>query len=293
MSATAGPERRWPWGLITGVLVGALVVGVVVGTISGFVAGIATTVVGSIPVAPDQPLQTGPPGAPVAVEPLECSTACFDPPKAGDFGTDDAHFDEIGLVSTTAPWGFYGDIAVEEMYEGDLDYTNGFIGAPGSCFFTVTRGPYVPSLGNPDVSSLDLVYFLVTHEDKREMDSGQISARLFADTSAATTYLTDLAGSIEDCAEEERVILGGEPANITPLPALDVPDSVAAVGWVMEQEPGWGWRTYSADLQRGNAVVRIQVITDGAITEQQFRTLVESYAAVDLVEVPTVDTPVR
>ncbi|MBU1459100.1 MAG: hypothetical protein KKC89_06010, partial [Gammaproteobacteria bacterium] len=63
---------------------------------------------------------------------------------------------------------------------------------------------------------------------------------------------------------------------VAPAPALDVPDSVAALGW--SQSNQWG-RTYEVDIQRGNLVVRLVLNSDGAgPTEQQFRQIAEDYA---------------
>ena len=46
------------------------------------------------------------------------------------------------------------------------------------------------------------------------------------------------------------------------------PDDIAAVGWVREGSPGPRWRSYVWDLQRGNLVVQVRVLTDGRILER-------------------------
>jgi hypothetical protein len=66
--------------------------------------------------------------------------------------------------------------------------------------------------------------------------------------------------------------------QVTSQAAIDVPSEVAAVGWVREGSPGPRWRSYVWDLQRGNLVVQVRVLTDGRILEQQVATFAELLA---------------
>jgi hypothetical protein len=66
--------------------------------------------------------------------------------------------------------------------------------------------------------------------------------------------------------------------QITAQAAIDVPSEVAAVGWVREGSPGPRWRSYVWELQRGNLVVQVRVLTDGRIVEEQVVTYAEFIA---------------
>jgi hypothetical protein len=67
--------------------------------------------------------------------------------------------------------------------------------------------------------------------------------------------------------------------QITAQAAIDVPNDVAAVGWVREGSPGPRWRSYVWDLQRGNLVVQVRVLTDGSVLEENVATFTELVAA--------------
>ena len=64
-------------------------------------------------------------------------------------------------------------------------------------------------------------------------------------------------------------------ADVSLAPALDLPETVAAAGWVEESPFG---RYYVWDLQRANIVVRTTVFTDGLITQEQADTFNETLA---------------
>ena len=59
-------------------------------------------------------------------------------------------------------------------------------------------------------------------------------------------------------------------------PAIEVPDSVAAVGWI--QKTQYNERFYVIDVQRGNLVVRTTGYSTGGFSEVEFRDLVEQQA---------------
>lgn len=103
------------------------------------------------------------------------------------------------------------------------------------------------------------------------------TARIFHDSASASAHLQDLDRLLEACPGYDYEDDGGVWSTaVAPAPALDVPDSVAALGW--SQSNQWG-RTYEVDIQRGNLVVRLVLNSDGAgPTEQQFRQIAEDYA---------------
>jgi hypothetical protein len=101
--------------------------------------------------------------------------------------------------------------------------------------------------------------------------------RVFRDSASATEHLGELDGLLDTCTGYDYEAEDGIWSTaVTPAPALDVPDSVCP-GMVAEPRVGG---TSEADIQRGNLVVRLVLITDGdGPTEQQFRQFAEEYAA--------------
>lgn len=271
------PGSRKPWVLpvvITAVVL--FVAGIVFAAytlVSALIAGPA-----GLP-APNQPLATGAPAEPVAVAPLDCDGACFAESSVGEFIVDLDAYREVGLDSTTQPWGAFEPVPAGQLYERDLDSWLTYDGTPDECFFVPTSAPYAPTIDARWGESTDLVHFVGTQEDRDRRDMSEQSLRLFTDTTAATAYLTAVSTALSGCDE---IAIGPSSnryaAAITAMPAFALPDSVAAVGWVRTGLPGVRWRAYTVDVQRGNAVTRIRLLTDGSITEQAFRELVEEYA---------------
>ena len=92
--------------------------------------------------------------------------------------------------------------------------------------------------------------------------------------------MVELAELIDGCT----FVATGELPNdnhafISPAPAIAVPDSVAAAGWVRDSEFGGPFsRNYVFDLQLGNIVVRTRLVTHKEVTEVEFRAFVERFA---------------
>jgi hypothetical protein len=66
--------------------------------------------------------------------------------------------------------------------------------------------------------------------------------------------------------------------QIAPQAAIDVPEEIAAVWWIREGTPGPRWRSYVWDLQRGNLVVQVRVLTDGRARESDVARFAERVA---------------
>lgn len=271
----AGPHRR-RW-VIPVVLVSVLVV---VGLLLIAAFGIAGVIQNlGAHRAPDQPFVEGEPASPVAASPLDCAGQCFTESAVETTLAAADQFVALGLEDTTFPFGTYPATTVADLYRRDATSWKAYDGSPGPCFFAPSSAPYASSLGEADSDSVDLVYFTGTHEDIDRVDVMDQSARVFADSNSATAYLADLAKSIQACDE---IAIGPASdryfAELRPQPALELPDSIAAVGWIRIGDPGPRWRAYAVEMQRGNLVVMTRLITDGSINEYEFRSFVERYA---------------
>lgn len=265
-------------GLVVGIATGALVlVGLLTTAVVAFVNG--TIEAFDRDVKPDQPLVSGDPGVPVAQRPLECEGPCFDETSLPALTAPDERFSRLGLIDETTPPEFADPVPAGELIADASEWWLTYHGTPDQCFFVTSSAPYAATYPSAEPDSADTVVFLATHEDRDRIDLVDHSARLFPDTAAATAYLAGLAAAVSDC---EGIEVGPDDdrqtATITPMPALALPDEVAAAGWVREGTAGPRWRCYVVDLQRGNVVVRIRLFTDGLITEHQFRNTVELYA---------------
>lgn len=270
--------------IVVGIVAAALGV---VAILVGAAVGIGTVIGGIVtPKAPDQPVIAGDPGEPVATAPVECRTACFDETSIDALTISPDTFARLGLTENTPLPQSESTARVGELVARDRSSWVDYSGEPDDCFFAPTSGPYATTVESSDAENDDLVYFLDGYNDT--VDSGDQSVRIFPDTASASAYLADLARAIAAC---EGIEIGPDDdryaATISPAAALSLPSEVAAVGWIREGQPGARWRAYVVDLQRGNVVVRIRILTDGVITERQFRNTVERYAD-QLATVPPV-----
>lgn len=263
-----------------------LIIGIVLaglGVVAGIVAGLTFVVELGVdalrPKAPDQPLVEGEPGSSVAVDPLECAGPCFDESSIPALTADAQMFARLGLGEETAPPGTYDPTTAGQLAREGNQYWESYGGEPDECFFAPTSAPILAADESAGIESADAVHFLGTYEDIVFVDMMEQSARVFPDSASASAYLAALATAIRSC---DRVEIGPSDdrysATITPTPALSLPNEVAAIGWVREGLPGARWRAYTIDLLRGNVVVRVRLLTDGAVTEQQYRNTVELYA---------------
>jgi len=226
--------------------------------------------------SPDQPFIEGSPQQPDAESPLICPKQCFDITAAtllavtaedvAQLSINDEVPDVSGLstVADVAP-------AVGEQW---LE-----LGGDEECAFIPVNAPYI-SVG-PDSTSPDPVSWVQAWETDAEMTD--IAGRVFPSTEEASAFMRDLHDRVTACPWQDMNLptAGGADTylvEITPQAAIDVPDEVAAVGWVREGTPGPRWRSYVWDLQRGNLVVQVRVLTDGRILEQDVATYTEILA---------------
>ena len=264
------PPRRRPWlpWVIAGgsvMLVGALVLFVIV--VANFVVGLRPT---------GDPLLEGEAGPPVAEEPLVCTASCFD---AGDIPTTqpgESALLYLGLDVTTFEWGTFDPMTAGELHRGNIPGWIDMGGYPDACFFVPGNTP--ASFTDSD-DSTDEVQYTGTYADSVKLNTVEQAIRFFESSATAEAYMNELATNIQDCTLVEYGT--GQDyysAEVTPVPLLDLPPSVAAAGWIRTGDIGPRWRSYVVDLQRGNMVVRTRLLTDGSLTELEYRDLVESIA---------------
>jgi hypothetical protein len=261
------------------IVVGSVVLvgGIVAGAIA--LASLTRDVIVAIPQVPvpdDEapPLVEGDVASPYAVTPMECG-GCFGEEYLESTQIDRSELLELGLNKTPQP---FSDYAYDADDEAGL-FKQGWReagGAPGECFVTLPSSPI--SQGPEDEAKSDgsQIWYTGSFTNDGEWSSLGQSVRMFVSDQEAVDYMLDLNDRIAGCTH----YTSGEgdtywEADVTPAPALTLPASVAAVGWV-ESAPYS--RYYSFDVQRGNMVIRTALFTDYGITEKEFRTLVEHVA---------------
>lgn len=229
------------------------------------------------PVTPDD-LAAGAPGPLVPVEPTDCPDECFTADVLEELVPDASLYVDADLSVVVDVLGDYTpqpvskDVLLSERLWKDEG------GEPDACFFTYLSTPIAVELDAEVRSIDDRTWYLTSRETADRYGVITTSARIFPDTAAASAHLSDVSRLVAGCAEYE--VGRAETywtAEITPAPALDLPPTVAATGWVEDSPFG---RFYVIDLQRGNLVVRTGLYTDGLITQEQSNTFSEELALV-------------
>lgn len=281
------PHKKERKGLII-----AVVVAVAVLLLGGIIAGIlalATVIAGAIEDTPssvvvDVPLATGGAGSPVAEDPLECPDSCFTSGVVGDTISSKDEFAAMGVTTNVQAWGAYADTTARAEYGVIEDIWNEQGASPEECFVTFFDGPVAVALGDKPEGFSDRIFYTGVESDEEAYSQLAHSVRLFEDSELAVAHMADLSTLVSRCSYYESG-RGNErySADVTAFPELELPPSVAAVGWV-ESSPSY--RYYGLDLQRGNVVVRNTLGTfDGQVSEKQFRTYLE-HLAQQLAELP-------
>lgn len=273
------PPRR-PWWIL--IVVGAIVV---IGVLVWGVVAVFSAALGHLRTSEgdpqSQPLVAGTRQSATATVPLDCPKQCFAPDGVESLLLRQDALATLGSapLAATQPYGSLPSATAGQMaqqLEADWGRANG---SPDVCFFAPTNSPVGPARDFDAPDNPDVVDFVGTYEDVERTQLVDQSVRYFPNSDAASAYLSTLATQIDAC----DALAVGPPTNrqsatVTAAPQLDVPSSVASIGWVRTGYVGPRWRAYIFDLQRGNVVVRIRAITDGQITEQEFRSFVVGYA---------------
>jgi hypothetical protein len=221
-----------------------------------------------------EPLLEGDPGSPLAEEPLPCG-ACFGLADARDIQLPDASYEALGL--------FVSDESTYEVTVGDEQTSNtkwwrSDGGTPEECYYGYAKAPlfFAPGKQDDPAANTDMIYYPDWHSDEDEYYFFTEGVRVFDDSALATAFLAGVESAVAACPSLSFPE-AGYSAQVSPAPALELPASVAAYGWV---ESGGDGRYYGFDLQRGNLVARLTLSSDGlGPSEQEFRRLVEEYAA--------------
>jgi hypothetical protein len=222
------------------------------------------------------PLVEGEPGSPVPLQATECDDPCFDAGHQWEANLELSEFENLGTGVFLDPAGTYLATDPVEQFDQTVDYwtTSGL--TPDACAFTATETPVAITVGARPTSD-DPIYWLTSFTSESGASTAVRSMRIFDTAAAAQEHFTDLHGLIGTCTsygyEGDRLDWATE---VTPMPALDVPPNVAAVGWT-ETTDGIG-RYYVVETLRSNAVVRLLVWTNNSITEDSFRRLATTMA---------------
>jgi hypothetical protein len=286
--AAAPPAKRglpwWGWSLIAG---SAVVVLAVVGFIVVMVIGFASYVTHSLEeTSPDQAFIEGPPQQPIALVPVQCPDECLELDDATDLAVSAADLSVLSIEDEVYGVGALEPVTVAEVApEVGASWLE--IGGDEQCSFVLSNAPYF-AVG-PDSASADPILWVQTWETDFEMTD--IAAREFPKTAEATAFMRDLHSRVAACPWQDLDVpsaggLDTTLVQITAQAAIGVPEEVAAVGWVREGTPGPRWRSYVWDLQRGNLVVQVRVLTDGRILEEDVAEYAELIAG-RLGELPT------
>lgn len=220
------------------------------------------------------PLLEGDPGSPVAEEPLPCG-ACFGLADARDIELPEASYEALGLpVSDESTY----ETTVGDEQTLNTKWWRSDGGTPEECYYGYPNAPLFFTSDEHDDpgANTDTIYYPEWHSDEDEYYYFTEAVRVFDDSTLATAYLAGIEAAIAGCPSL-AFPESGYSAKVSAAPALDLPASVATYGWV---ESGGDGRYYAFDLQRGNLVARLTLGSDGlGPSEQEFRALVEEYAA--------------
>ncbi|CAN5116546.1 hypothetical protein BH11ACT3_BH11ACT3_14230 [soil metagenome] len=230
---------------------------------------------GASSIYPDA-LVTGAAGSPIATSPMNCAGACFDTDVIGSTIPKPATFAAIGVATNRDPWGKYSDTTAANEFDDSARAWSKAGGDPDGCFVAYPGSPISGPIDGVQTAT-DRIDFTGTHVDDAEISSIAQSTRLFPDADSASAYLVELDAQLQACSHYSY---GSKEtyweADVSREPALNLPDSVAAVGWA--EDSVFDTRYYAIDLQRGNIVVRTSLYTDGSVSEQDFRAFVEDLA---------------
>ena len=247
---------------------GVVIYNVADSALSAFEGGSPFDLDGEIPEL--LPLTRGEPGPSTATIPLECPEQCFTEAAFESVLMGSFTYSSLGVpVEGEELDDEYAKTTADEDFLSSASYWKAEDSTPDKCFFTAAIAPTSDSLDGRPAFPDDPIRYHTDWYSESEYSMLSHTSRLFTTTDAAEEHMSSLLAQIEGCTS---YTMGGREkywaATVTPMPAIDLPNSVAAVGWV---EEGYGIRYYTANLQRGNMAIRVSLSTDGEITEQDFR----------------------
>lgn len=232
-------------------------------------------------------LLTGEPGSPTPLEFTACDDPCFGEEHLWETRLTAADFERLGTSVVLDPAGTYADSTATEQNRFGLEYWDASGFGPDECVFTASEAPaIVQRTGARDTGGS--IHWLTSFESENRASTAVRAVRFFPSADAASEHLTTLHRAIPACTAYGTDGLELWQTTVTPLPALEVPPTVAAIGWV--ESTGPLGRYYAVDLMRSNAVLRLTLWTDGEISEEAFRSIAETTAR-DIADWPLVVDP--
>jgi hypothetical protein len=226
-------------------------------------------------VAP-APLLEGDAGSPIPLVATDCDDPCFNAGHQWEAKLEASDWEALGTGVVLDPAGTYLASNPIEQYDQTVDYwtTSGL--TPDACAFAATEAPVTISIGSRPTAD-DPIYWLTSFESESGASTAIRSLRLFDTAADAQQHFGELHGLIDQCTSYGYEGVGPDWATqVTPMPALEVPPTVAAIGWT-ETTDGLG-RYYVVETLRSNAVVRLLVWTNNAISEEAFRRVATTMA---------------
>ncbi len=225
--------------------------------------------------SPDQPFIDGPAQQPDAKVPLVCPQRCFELEAAVLMAVSVEDVSQLSIKDERHGVEAFEQSTVSAVTTGAGEQWLA-LGGDAECSFLPSNAPYFAA--GPGSDSEDPISWVQTWQTGDEVMD--ISARAFPTTEEAGAFMRDLHKRVADCPWQDMntPAAGGLDTTLVQISsqaAIVVPHEVAAVGWVREGSPGPRWRSYVWDLQRGNLVVQVRVLTDGRILEQQVATFAE------------------
>ena len=223
---------------------------------------------------------------PVDATPTVCSDDCFDGTDIGGTLGSDADFAALGITENLYAWGQLASSTPTAEHRWSSRRWVRNAGSPEACYFTNNLSPVALPLAAEPGFSDEFIYFTGARTTEAEGDRVNQTVRIFKSSAEAERYLGDLGTQIDGCS---RVTFDAGPrkgsATVSAAEPLDVPGSVATVGWVEAFDSGL--RYYAFDLQRGNIVVRMTFLLESDIGEDAVR----SFATAIALRVAALESP--
>lgn len=268
--ASSQPQRSSSRKTVTWIVVGSILVFAV------FIAAIIALVVFIAGEVRERqlgaPLVAGESTTVEAQSPLECDDKCLQLDGTLLFSSD---FAQYGITDKTSDaFASSPQAEIDAMKVAFFDVE----GAPLECAVTYGTGPVTLDVSSDTDPSVESITVADGYGDPAGANYLQQSLREFDNSADAEAYLRDIRAEIEACptySSKDATTGFTFDTRVSVAGGLDLPDSVAAAGWV-ESAPQS--RYYAFDVQRGNSVIRTTLMSYDGLSEEKFREIVETTA---------------
>ncbi|TBN56422.1 hypothetical protein EYE40_02850 [Glaciihabitans arcticus] len=219
----------------------------------------------------EQPLLSGDPAPPRAKVPTVCEWECFGYYALSAPSPSTIELENNGLVGVNEDNWWYGSVA--DAHAQGLDQWRASGSTPEQCFATAPLMPINLDISGEATPDREVLHTDPGHIDAHDTTTFVQSNRIFATSQLAESYLVQLDREIRGCTSFTGP--DGRLNTVSLAPALEVPDSIGVVGWVVSSPDS---RTYVFDLQRGNLVERTVMTSRQGMGEADFRAIVVGVA---------------